>query len=282
MITRGRAHKGLFGVKQRRHCYHNRAVDALPASSLLSRLDGCPDLQPLCIPGRGLSSLRLPAMAEASASSNRSGAGVYSANGKKGAKKKAINLLRGWPSPELLPVAQLRAAADRALTDPAVSVPALQYGPDPGYQPLREELARWLTQQYRSPSASASAPGMTLSADEIAITGGASQGMACILQSFADPGYTRAVWAAAPCYYLACPTFEDAGFAGRLRAVPENEGGIDLEVLERGLREVDEAEKGKEEVCFVFLLIQFPHPPSTSDSPVRKGVHLPLTKAAPQ
>lgn len=37
----------------------------------------------------------------------------------------------------------------------------------------------------------------------------------------------------APCYFLACRIFEDAGFAGRLRAVREDEGGIDVEYLER-------------------------------------------------
>jgi DNA-binding transcriptional MocR family regulator len=159
----------------------------------------------------------------------------------------------------MLPIAQLRAAATRVLSDvdPAVSVPALQYGPDPGYQPLREELARWLTRQYyqdQSQSPEAVETRM-FSADEIAITGGASQSLACILQSFSDPGYTRAVWAVAPCYYLACPIFEDAGFAGRLRAVPEDEGGIDLKFLERRLREVDDEagdESGLKEVSLAY------------------------------
>ncbi|KAF3352921.1 hypothetical protein VdG1_08607 [Verticillium dahliae VDG1] len=55
-----------------------------------------------------------------------------------------INLLRGWPSPSLLPAAALTAAAARALSDPTISVPGLQYAPDPGFQPLREDLAAWL------------------------------------------------------------------------------------------------------------------------------------------
>ncbi|AEO70926.1 uncharacterized protein THITE_2056168 [Thermothielavioides terrestris NRRL 8126] len=149
--------------------------------------------------------------------------------------KHLINLLRGWPSPHLLPAAQLQAAAARVLSDPAVAVPALQYAPDEGYGPLREELARWLGALYNRGFVPA-----PIRPEDIAITGGASQALACVLQSFADPAYTRAVWMAAPCYFLACPIFEDAGFRGRLRAVPEDDGGIDLDALERGLREEGE------------------------------------------
>ncbi|KAL1835387.1 hypothetical protein VTJ49DRAFT_6820 [Mycothermus thermophilus] len=153
-----------------------------------------------------------------------------------GSSKKPINLLRGWPAPSLLPAAQLRAAANQVLADPVVAVPMLQYAIDPGFQPLRDELARWLGEVYPVYGNSA------FTADEIAITGGASQGLACLLQSFTDPVYTRAVWVVAPCYFMACPIFEDAGFRGKLRAVPEDEGGIDLGALERGLKE----EGGKE------------------------------------
>jgi DNA-binding transcriptional MocR family regulator len=59
--------------------------------------------------------------------------------------------------------------------------------------------------------------------------------LACVLQSFTEPVYTKAVWAIAPCYYLACAIFEDSGFKGRLKAVPEDDEGIDLAWLERGL-----------------------------------------------
>lgn len=142
-------------------------------------------------------------------------------------KKKLVNLLRGWPSPNVLPAQILKAAANKVLSDPSVFVPGLQYGPDPGYQPLREELSGFLNRAYGT-----GAP----DAERICITGGASQSMACLLQSYTDPAYTKAVWAIAPCYYLACPIFEDSGFRGRLRAVPEDGEGIDLDWLERGLR----------------------------------------------
>ncbi|KAH8688084.1 pyridoxal phosphate-dependent transferase [Ilyonectria robusta] len=148
------------------------------------------------------------------------------------APKPAINFIRGWPAPELLPAPLLSAAAQRILADPAVYVPALQYGPDPGYQPLREALARWLAGHY----------GLAADPERICITGGASQNVACILQSFTDPAVTRAVWMVAPTYHLACGIFDDAGFAGRLRAFPEDEEGIDLEVLEAKIRKLEDEE----------------------------------------
>jgi DNA-binding transcriptional MocR family regulator len=172
--------------------------------------------------------------------------------------KKLINLLRGWPSPALHPTSQLQAAACRALSDPSIAVPALQYAPDPGYQPLREELARWLSMHYPAPPA--------IKPDQIAITGGASQGLACVLQSFTDPGYTRTVWANAPCYHLVCPIFEDAGFARRLRAVPEDEGGIDVAWLARALREEDEKKKGGEVGRLLSVLSGFRRVPSVGET----------------
>ncbi|KAK7926655.1 hypothetical protein PG985_003653 [Apiospora marii] len=142
--------------------------------------------------------------------------------------RKSINLLRGWPSTDLLPTAALNAASQRLLGNPALAAPALLYGPDPGFEPLRGALAAWLADFY----------GTSSDVERIAVSGGASQSLACILQSFTDPAYTRAVWMVAPCYFLACPIFADAGLGGkgRLRAVPEDEEGIDLGFLEAGLR----------------------------------------------
>lgn len=73
------------------------------------------------------------------------------------------------------------------------------------------------------------------------MTGGASQSIACILQGFTDPSFTRAVWVVAPTYFLAGPIFEDAGFYGRdgrLRGFGEDgEGGcVEGEYWERGGR----------------------------------------------
>jgi DNA-binding transcriptional MocR family regulator len=43
-----------------------------------------------------------------------------------------------------------------------------------------------------------------------------------------------------PTYFLACRIFDDSGFAGRLRAVPEDEEGIDIAFLEQQIKVSEE------------------------------------------
>ncbi|KAH8658435.1 pyridoxal phosphate-dependent transferase [Xylariales sp. PMI_506] len=144
-----------------------------------------------------------------------------------------INFIRGWPHPSLFPTALLSASTQAVLSDPSVFTPALQYGDDAGYQPLREGLATWLHRHYaveRDP-------------ERICISGGASQNLACILQSFSDPSVTRAVWCVAPTYHLVFAIFEDAGFNGRLRAFPEDNEGPDVEALEERLKRFEDEDE---------------------------------------
>ncbi|KAB5540537.1 pyridoxal phosphate-dependent transferase [Coniochaeta sp. 2T2.1] len=161
--------------------------------------------------------------------------------------KKQINLLRGWPSPSLLPNLSLLSSAQSTLTDPSTYIPGLQYGPDPGYLPLREAISQWLSPIYQVGEGDV---------ERICITGGASQNMACVLQSFSDPGYTRAVWMVAPCYFLAGPIFEDAGFVGgrgRLRGFGEDGEGADVRELEREIIKVEEAQQWPDEPVYKSL-----------------------------
>ncbi|KAI4701123.1 hypothetical protein J4E89_010699 [Alternaria sp. Ai002NY15] len=123
--------------------------------------------------------------------------------GSKTSSKKLINLLRGHKKP--------------------IAYPAMCYGPDSGDPRLKNNIAQWLTTFYK--------PADPVSEDRICISGGASQNLACLLQDFTDPVYTRNVWIVAPAYMLAFRIFEDAGFHKKLRAVPEDEEGIDMAYL---------------------------------------------------
>lgn len=138
-----------------------------------------------------------------------------------------IDLFRGHPNPGLLPMDALTAASAAVMADPKIQADALIYGPDEGYAPLRQHVAEWLTSFYQPPE--------PIPAERICITGGASQNLACILQVYTDPVYTRNVWMVAPTYFLACRMMDDAGFTGRMRAIPEAESGIDLAYLRREL-----------------------------------------------
>ncbi|ODH53317.1 hypothetical protein GX48_00513 [Paracoccidioides brasiliensis] len=132
-----------------------------------------------------------------------------------------INLFRGWPNPSLHPLPALTTATSTILSNPLLSAPALSYGPNEGDASVRAEIARWLS----------------------------GQNLACLLQVFSDPLYTRNVWLVVPTYYLECRIFDDAGFSGKLREVSEDAEGVDVEELARGLESSEGragAEKGWE------------------------------------
>lgn len=151
----------------------------------------------------------------------------------------SIDLFCGWPSPSLLPTDALSDGFAAVMRDPSIRTPGLMYGPDEGHGPLRQHIAQWLTSSYKPPG--------PVTADRICITGGASQNLACVLQVFSDPGYTRNVWLVAPTYHLVCRIFDDAGFAGRLRAIPQDgpDGGLDLKYLRREMQATKSAGDGK-------------------------------------
>jgi DNA-binding transcriptional MocR family regulator len=146
-----------------------------------------------------------------------------------------INLLRGWPSPRLLPSKALLAGAEAVLSDHVRATEAMLYGPNIGDPALRKGVAEWLSRLYslRSPSSTnsqASHPD-PISPERICITNGASGNLAAILSAFTDPTYTRRVWMVEPTYFLACTIFDDAGFQGRLVGVPEDMNGMDVDFL---------------------------------------------------
>lgn len=148
---------------------------------------------------------------------------------------KPINLQLGWPSKSLFPSEAIHQASTAALLNTDIAGDALIYGPDPGYQPLRESLSKWLTGFYK--------PGAgTIPVDHILIGNGASMALSIILAKFTDPVYTKRVFMIEPTYFHACPMFEDEGFQGRLRGVPEDEEGLDVKFLRAAFEKAEKEE----------------------------------------
>jgi DNA-binding transcriptional MocR family regulator len=156
-----------------------------------------------------------------------------------------------WPNQALLPTRLLDKAAHRVLNNDDVAFPSLWYGPDHGDLRLRKHVAAWLSAFYR--------PSHVIPLDRIVITGGASQNLASILQISTDPVYTRNAWIVAPAYHLSFRIFDDAGLHKKLRAVPEDSEGLDIEFLKAEIGKSEDKAKqegNNEPVCAVTVLDQ--------------------------
>ncbi|KZL80077.1 aminotransferase [Colletotrichum incanum] len=141
-----------------------------------------------------------------------------------------INLQLGWPSPRLFAASGLLDGATQVLTSESETTSALIYGPHVGHPPFRRSVAEWLSSVYST----------EIDQERISINNGASGNLANILLKFTDPLYTRKVFMVEPTYFLACPIFEDNGFQGKLRGIPEdNVEGIDMGFLRRELAKAE-------------------------------------------
>lgn len=130
-----------------------------------------------------------------------------------------IDLGIGQPDFALLPLELLRRAAEVALGegDPFF----LNYGYEQGDGRFRLALAHFLTAGY----------GMPVSAADLMITNGASQGLDLICTLFTRPGDT--VFVAEPTYFLALRIFADHGL--QVVGIPITVDGLDLDALEAAL-----------------------------------------------
>jgi 2-aminoadipate transaminase len=141
-----------------------------------------------------------------------------------------IVFTRGVPPPEAFPPDELSACFDAAIRDDAPVV--LQYGQQPGYAPLREELAR----EY------------AVSESEILIGNGSLHLQDLVSAHLVGPG--MAVFTEQPSYDRAITTFRRRG--ARAIGIPLEEDGINVERLEAALR--------REVPAFLYLVPDFQNP----------------------
>jgi len=152
------------------------------------------------------------------------------------ATEAVINLGLGQPSPSLLPMAEVAAAAAEQLAEAEPLL--LQYGRGPGYDAFLEDLARFLTEEYGHP----------VQAEELAVTGGTSMALALVSQLLGGAG--DRVLCGDPTYFLAHGIF--ATHRLNIEGVPVDEHGLDVDVLEKKLEEGP--------VAFVYCIPTFQNP----------------------
>jgi 2-aminoadipate transaminase len=129
----------------------------------------------------------------------------------------AIRLLGGVPANEALPTRQLGRAFAEVLADPAHSTGALQYSVAHGIEPLRT----WIANREDT------------DADRVLVTNGALHGLSLLFSALLDPGDTVAV--ESPTFPLALRVLGHHG--AQVIPVPTSAAGLDLDDLERRLRE---------------------------------------------
>ncbi len=144
--------------------------------------------------------------------------------------EKKIAFTRGVPPPEAFPTDELSACFDAAIRYDAPVV--LQYGQQPGYAPLREELAR----EYG------------VSEAEILIGNGSLHLQDLVSAHLISPG--MAVFTEQPSYDRAITTFRRRG--ARAIGIPLEKDGISVERLEAALR--------REVPAFLYLVPDFQNP----------------------
>jgi len=133
-----------------------------------------------------------------------------------------IDLGVGQPGPGLLPLDVMREATARRIAEPD-PLGWLAYGAEQGNGHFRAALARFLTDGY----------GLPVSADDLFVTGGASQGLDLVCSLFTRPGDTILV--EEPTYFLALRIFADHGLT--TASVPMDRDGIVVDALAEKLAE---------------------------------------------
>src|ERR687885_2676812 len=141
-----------------------------------------------------------------------------------------IAFTRGVPPPEAFPTDEFSECLDAAIhNDPAV---VLQYGQQPGYAPLRHELA----EEYG------------VSDEEVLVGNGSLQLQDLVSAHLVAPG--MAVFTEQPSYDRAITTFRRRG--ARAIGLPLEEDGISVERLEAAL--------AREVPAFLYLVPDFQNP----------------------
>ncbi|HET7534964.1 MAG TPA: PLP-dependent aminotransferase family protein [Candidatus Didemnitutus sp.] len=161
------------------------------------------------------------------------------------AQPEVISFAGGLPAPELFPVAEVKAAADAALSQ--YGARALQYGPSEGFAPLREWIAAEMGQR-----------GFKAEPTEVLVTNGSQQVLDLVGKLFLNPG--DVVLTENPTYLAAIQAFQT--FEVKFVPVPTDTDGLIPEALPDLIRQ----HKPK----FLYTIPNFQNPTGVTLSAARR------------
>ena len=148
-----------------------------------------------------------------------------------------VSLSAGNPAPEAFPAEAIAEISAEILRERPVE--ALQYSVTEGYAPLREYLSAYLKEKH----------GIGRAFDGLIVTSGAQQVMDLFAKSMLNEGDT--VLCEAPSFIGSLNTFRS--YRARLRGVPMQPDGMDMDALEQALKE-------EKNVKFIYTIPNFQNP----------------------
>ena len=148
-----------------------------------------------------------------------------------------ISLSAGNPAPEAFPKAAIAEITARVMAERPID--ALQYGQTEGYIPLRKTVAAYMKKTHN----------VGRDFDDILITSGAQQVMDLLTKSLCNEG--DVVICEEPSFIGSLKTFRS--YKVRLRGVPMEKDGMDMQALEKALQEEKTAK-------FIYTIPNFQNP----------------------
>jgi 2-aminoadipate transaminase len=176
------------------------------------------------------------------------------------AQPQLISLAAGFVDQGSLPAEATAAALEGVLADPVLARVALQYGPTPGYPPLRQHLLEMLRTADRQPDSERG-----LSIEQVLLTAGSNQMLNLVSEVLLNPG--EIVLCGAPCYFVYLGVLANLG-AQPIGVAVDSEGMIPaaLEARWRQLQQAGETARVKA----IYLNNDFENPSSATLSLPRR------------
>jgi len=168
-----------------------------------------------------------------------------------------ISFSAGNPSPDTFPIDALRQVTENLISDKAAFSKMLQYGISEGYNPMIDVTAKRMKEKFN----------MMGEDDKLIITSGGQQGIDLFCKAVVDAG--DAVIVEAPSFVGSLNTFRTYG--AQLIPVPMQPDGMDLDLLEKALKE-------NPRVRFIYCIATFQNPSGYTTSLEKRKAMLELAR----